>query len=210
VDAALRRIQTKGYEQMSVQDLLDDLDASKGAFYHYFDSKRSLLLAVVDRMSDAALAPLASVLEDPSVTALQKLEAVFAGAAARSAEQRDLFLAVLETWTSDDNAIVREKVRRATALRLQPVLAPIVREGVEEGLFTVNSPEETAGVIVSLVHGFQERAIDLFFGRRAGTIPFEAVLRANAANIAAMERVLGIPQGSMKGLDESALRVWFG
>jgi AcrR family transcriptional regulator len=29
---------TKGFEQMSIQDILDELHISKGAFYHYFDS----------------------------------------------------------------------------------------------------------------------------------------------------------------------------
>ena len=56
VDAAERLIQVKGYEQMSVQDVLDELDASRGAFYHYFDSKAALLDAVIERMVDAAIA----------------------------------------------------------------------------------------------------------------------------------------------------------
>ena len=43
VDAAQRLIQSRGYEQMSIQDVLDELGASKGAFYHYFDSKEGLL-----------------------------------------------------------------------------------------------------------------------------------------------------------------------
>jgi AcrR family transcriptional regulator len=58
VDAAQRLIQTKGYQQFSVQDVLDELDASKGAFYHYFDSKAALLDAVIDQMADAAAARL--------------------------------------------------------------------------------------------------------------------------------------------------------
>src|SRR5512140_408512 len=56
IDAAQRLIQSRGYEQMSVQDVLDELGASKGAFYHYFDSKEGLLTAVVDQMIDGAMA----------------------------------------------------------------------------------------------------------------------------------------------------------
>ncbi|TMD86636.1 MAG: helix-turn-helix transcriptional regulator, partial [Chloroflexi bacterium] len=33
VDVAQRLMQTKGYQQMSVQDVLDELGASRGAFY---------------------------------------------------------------------------------------------------------------------------------------------------------------------------------
>ena len=34
VDAAQRLIQVRGYEQLSIQDVLDEAHASKGAFYH--------------------------------------------------------------------------------------------------------------------------------------------------------------------------------
>ena len=36
LDAASRFIYTTGYEQMTIQDILDELQISKGAFYHYF------------------------------------------------------------------------------------------------------------------------------------------------------------------------------
>jgi AcrR family transcriptional regulator len=45
LDAAQRLVQTKGYERMTVQDVLDDVGTSKGAFYHYSDSKQALLEA---------------------------------------------------------------------------------------------------------------------------------------------------------------------
>ena len=35
VDAAQRIMATKGYEALSVQEVIDAVDASKGAFYHY-------------------------------------------------------------------------------------------------------------------------------------------------------------------------------
>ena len=52
---------------MSVQDVLDELDASRGAFYHYFDSKVALLEAVVERMVEAAIATLAPVVAERAV-----------------------------------------------------------------------------------------------------------------------------------------------
>ncbi|WP_280263387.1 TetR/AcrR family transcriptional regulator [Nocardia wallacei] len=209
VEAATRLIRTKGYEQMSVQDVLDELGASKGSFYHYFDSKRALLVAVSDRMTEAAVAGLTPMLEDPSRTALQKLQAVFTGLADYTGTRRDLVLAVLETWRSDDNAIVREQVRRSGARRLRPVLSALVAQGVDEGAFAAVEPEETAIVMASMLYGFQETGTDLFFARRGGEISFDAVLRANAANLAALERLLGLPAGSLEGHDEATLRLWF-
>src|SRR5437879_12753069 len=81
LDVAQRFVQTKGYEAMSIQDVLDELDASKGAFYHYFDSKQALLEAAVERFADGAMATLAPVLSDPDLPGLQTPACRFAASA---------------------------------------------------------------------------------------------------------------------------------
>jgi AcrR family transcriptional regulator len=210
LDVAQRLVQTKGYEAMSIQDVLDELQASKGAFYHYFDSKQALLEAVVERFADGAMASLAPVLNDPDLPALRKLEKVLAGIASLKAEQKDLMLAIIEVWNSDHNAIVREKVRRLSERIMVPLFSAVVRQGVDEGTLEVDSPDETARVLVSLMLGFQLQATDLFIARQAGTISFEVVQRAVAANNEAFERILGVPKGSLTLTDEPTLRFWFG
>ena len=210
LDVAQRLIQTKGYEAMSIQDVLEQLEASKGAFYHYFGSKQALLEAVVERFADSAMASLAPVLSDPELPALTKLERVFAGIASLKAEQKDLMLAIIEVWDSDGNAIVREKVRRLSERILIPLFSAVVRQGLDEGTLQVDSPDETAKVLVSLMLGFQQQATDLFMARQAGTIPYEVVQRSVAAHTEAFGRILGIPKGSLTLTDEKTLRFWFG
>src|SRR5437867_543136 len=96
VDAAQRLIQSKGYDQMSLQDVLDELDASKGAFYHYFDSRVALLEAVVERMVDAATEALLPMVADPDLPALQKLEGFFSGIAHWKTDRKELMVAVAQ------------------------------------------------------------------------------------------------------------------
>jgi AcrR family transcriptional regulator len=210
VDAAQHLIETIGYEPMSVQDVLNELDASRGAFYHYFDSKAALLEAVIERMTDQALASLAPLLDDPGVPADRKLAGVFSGIARWKSDRRDLVLALIDVWTSDGNAIVREKFRRGLVDRIGPVLAGIIREGIAEGVFSVRSPDGAARVLVSIIQGAGEEATELYLARQADQIPFEAVEPALAAYSDAYERVLGIPAGSLPIADEQILRQWFG
>src|SRR3982074_3113929 len=92
LDVGQRLVQTKGYEAMSIQDVLDELEASKGAFYHYFDSKQALLQAVVERFADDAIATLGRVLDDPDLPALRKLEGIFAGIGRWKAERKEFVL----------------------------------------------------------------------------------------------------------------------
>src|SRR5579871_3511760 len=81
VEAALRLMQARGYEQTSIQDVLDAVGASRGAFYHYFDSKQELLGAMVDRIAEEALAALSPMVDDPHLGAIPKFEQFFGGIA---------------------------------------------------------------------------------------------------------------------------------
>ncbi|TMB94530.1 MAG: TetR/AcrR family transcriptional regulator [Chloroflexi bacterium] len=210
VDVAQRLMQTKGYEQMSVQDVLDELGASRGAFYHYFDSKQALLEAVVDRMVDGALAVVSPIVDDPNLSALRKFEGVFAGIQGFKAAVKPLILAMIEVWLSDDNALMREKFRRTTERRMVPVLSAIVKQGIDEGLFDTGSPDDVARSLWWLMHGFSEQATDLYLARQANAVALEDVERSVAANTNAFERILGLSAGSLTLIDEPNLRLWFG
>jgi AcrR family transcriptional regulator len=210
LDVARRLIVTKGYEQMSIQDVLDELETSRGALYHYFDSKQDLLDGVVERFADDGMATIAPILADPSLPALRKLERALGGIARFKADQKELVLAIIEIWNSDGNALVRERLRRLTASRLTPILSLVIRQGIEEGVITSGSPDDSALVILYLIQGYQELASEHFLRRQAGTISFDAVLQSSRTFTEAFERILRIAPGSVTLADEATLRFWFG
>ena len=47
--AAEKLFFTNGYEDTGVQDILDALKLSKGGFYHYFNSKESVMREICER-----------------------------------------------------------------------------------------------------------------------------------------------------------------
>jgi len=210
VDAAQRLIQAKGYEQMSVQDVLDEAGASKGAFYHYFDSKSALLDGVIQRMVTDALEALQPIVTDPNRSAVDKLNGLFAGMASWKAQRKELLLAVLRVWLSDDNAIVRDKFRRGAVANLTPVFTTIIRQGMAESSFTVTAADHAARVLVSLMLGANEHAGDLYVARQAGQMPFELIEGALAAYPEALERILGAPPESLRMIDSKVLHEWYG
>ena len=209
LDAAQRLIERKGYEAMSVQEVLEDVSTSKGAFYHYFDSKADLLDGVVERMVDSALLTVGGIVDDPNLTATTKLRAFFAGLAAYKTERKELVLGLLETWLSDHNAVVREKFRRVVVQRMTPVMASIIREGQAQGAYDVGSPEDAARVFVAFLLSLNQSTTELYLARHAGEISLADVRRALDAQVEAMERILGAPRGSITLVDEAMLHEWF-
>src|SRR5260221_14444925 len=77
LDAAQRLVFTKGYEQMSIQDILDEVQISSGAFHHYFDSRVALLEAFVERIKQETEKPLLPIIHDPKLTAIEKFQGFF-------------------------------------------------------------------------------------------------------------------------------------
>src|SRR3984893_401653 len=109
LDAMQRLVYTKGYGQMTIQDMLNDLQISKGAFYHYFDSKQAVLEALVERMGEEVVQLLFPIVHDPALPALEKLRQFFPTLAQWKTARKDFILALMHILYADDNAIFRQK-----------------------------------------------------------------------------------------------------
>ena len=210
VDAAQRIMAIKGYEALSIQEVIDSVGASKGAFYHYFGAKSDLLEAVVERMADGVEQGWAQVMERPEASAIDRLEGLFATTAQYKNARRDLSLALLEAWLSDSNAILRERLRLMVGRRLTPVLERILRQGADSGELSASEPEGTARVVVALILGSQEEAGRLFVARQSNAASFEDVERHFAAFEEAFNRILGLAPGRLSLTDPPTMRLWFG
>src|SRR5262245_8221715 len=110
LDVTQRLIYTKGYEQMAIQDILDELKISKGAFYHYFDSKPALLETLVERVGQEVLQLLTPIVQDPHLSALEKLQRYIDTGVRWKTARKTLLIEVMRGWYVDHNAIVRQKM----------------------------------------------------------------------------------------------------
>ena len=77
LDVAQRLVYSKGYEQMTIQDILDGVQISKGAFYHYFRSKQDLLDAMIGHMIEEGENLILPIIQDPGFERPGKTAALF-------------------------------------------------------------------------------------------------------------------------------------
>jgi AcrR family transcriptional regulator len=208
LDAAQMLVYTKGYEQMTIQDILDKLSISKGAFYHYFNSKQALLEALIERLAEEAEKMMLPILKDPHLPALQKLEAFFINTGRWKTNQKAYLLSLLRVWYSDDNAIVREKMLNTMVKRFAPLLADVIRQGAEEGVLSSRYPDSVAEVMIYLIRSLGDTFMEPLLAERPRAGDFQKVQTALAAYTDALERVLGAPQGSLHLMDQATLAEW--
>ncbi len=209
LDVAQRLMYTKGYEQMTIQDILDGLQISKGAFYHYFDSKQALLEAILERMQEEAEKLLIPIVQDPHLPALDKLQRFFATLNRYKTTQKAFFLELLRVWYADDNAIVRQKARATGVKWVTPWLSVIIRQGIEEGVLTTSYPEQVGEVVLSLALDLGETLGGLLLSFEPERDDMLRIKRIVAAYTDALERTLGAPRGSLQLVDDETLKEWF-
>jgi AcrR family transcriptional regulator len=211
LDVAQRLVFTKGYERMTVQDILAELRISSGAFYHYFDTKPALLAALLERMLGEAEQPLRLIVQDPALTALEKLQRFFAAFDQMRSAARPFLTSLMRVWYADDNALIRQKVEEATLKRRAALLTSVVHQGMREGVFTTAYPDQAGAVIQSLVRGMELTHARLLLGLDQAPDDLAsatAIVAAHSACMDAIERVLGIPSASLYRTDPAAAQAW--
>lgn len=211
LDVAQRLVYTKGYERMTIQDILAELKISSGAFYHYFDSKPAVLEAFIERIREMTEKPLLPIIHDPHLSAIEKLQGFFTTFDRLRIAQKADVVKLGRVWYTDENAIVRQKVDEAVRQQRAPLLAEIVRQGIREGIFTTPYPDQAGEIIMSLVQGMGTTHARLLLSSAQECDEqscIGAIVTTHAAYMDAIERVLGAPLNSLYRADAEAVEVW--
>lgn len=199
LDAALQLMHDKGYEQMTIQDVLTQLQMSKGALYHYFDSKKALLDGIVESMGESGSAALGAVVENPDLGAIEKLHAYFQMSTAWKSEHATEVTTTMRLWRHENNALLRQKISQESMRSTTPSLEAIIRQGRQEGVFDTEHPREAAIIIAGMGLHLADAIIDAI--DEDGAEPLDTSgSRAQsviAAYTDAFERILGAPSGSL-------------
>jgi len=149
-EAAIKLFSTRGFNAASVDDICQEAGISKGAFYHHFESKQALFLALLDgwlQTIDRAI----EVSRDKTApeTFMQMTEA-FPYLFATAGEGLPMFL---EFWlqASRDKTIWDASI--APYRRYHKYFTSLIKKGVDEGSFVEVDPDLTSRMIVATAVG---------------------------------------------------------
>ena len=197
--AALQLMHDKGYERMTVEDVLAKLQVSKGALYHYFRSKRALLEGIVESMSESASRTLRPVVDDPSLGAVEKLRAYFDMSTMWKAESLTAVTTTMRLWHDENNALLRQKMSQESMRTTAPLLESIIRQGCDEGVFDTGHPREAAVIVTGMGLHLADAIIDAMEADGSVGLDTSGVHTADvlAAYVEAFERILGARPGSL-------------
>jgi AcrR family transcriptional regulator len=203
-------LSTKGFEEVSVQDVLTATGASKGAFYHYFASKQDLLEALAERLADTLSRGMRETAEARGLSAPERLNRMFAALGTTKLERRDMIVAMLRVWFSDANAAVRQRVRRCVSDRITPLLADVIAQGRREGSFDAEPVHGRilAGLVQDHNDEVGQRILSAEARGESGGALLEEVRALAVIYTSVIERILGAPPGTICLVDFDVLDTW--
>lgn len=147
LDAATKLFWEKGYEQTTIQDIVDELgDLSKGAIYHHFKSKDDIVNAVCDHIT-AEINPFDKIKNAPGWNGFQKIRQLFLLSLSNK-KQREMFH--LFPSLLKNPRFLTQTVEEC--ISMAPTLQEIIEEGNADGSLSITYPQQAAETILLLVN----------------------------------------------------------
>jgi AcrR family transcriptional regulator len=150
MDSAIKLFSTRGFSAASVDDICEEAGISKGAFYHHFESKQALFLALLDSWLQTIDTAIEASKDKTAPETFMQMTEAFPYLFQTAGEGLPMFL---EFWlqASRDKRIWDASI--APYRRYHKYFTSLIKKGVEEGSFVEVDPELTSRMIVATAMG---------------------------------------------------------
>ena len=187
-----------GFRETGVQEILDALKISKGAFYHYFESKDAVLELICAEHAGAAAALARRLLEEREEP-LDRLNAVlYAFTPLRSEEASFLAMLLPQMFTKEGRTVALAWQDALTDAFL-PIMNEELQRAEKAGLVCLPTWEGAADLLLTLCNRCSMRVMEMLLTAAAKRqLPETAdLLDPLKAYRAMVERLLDAPFGSI-------------
>ncbi len=149
MDAAMILFMEKGYTKTTTQDIVDKVNISRGLLYYHFKNKEDILYCLVEQYSDRLLKDIYIIVYDEDKTAIEKIRS-FIDVTIISSENVSAEGTVLQkTVDLEENQYMIDKLSHKLVKKLTIYFEKIISQGIEEKVFSVKYPLETAEFLMT-------------------------------------------------------------
>jgi TetR/AcrR family transcriptional regulator, cholesterol catabolism regulator len=203
LDRALALFLQRGYDKVSLNDLIADARVSKGAFYHWFPSKDALIAALAERSAHQQLAAIEDAVAGCGGIALDRLNALMqAGFDVKVTTGTPEQLAAMISLLHPDNAHLYGRIIALGEDLFRPLLTRVISDGVAEGVFDTFDPEGVGDMIQGLAARTNSKILAVLDAadESARNHAIDVLTTRFRLHGLAIDRILGLSDGSIRVL----------
>ena len=204
--AAEKLFCARGYQETSVQDILDELKVSKGAFYHHFESKGSVLETLCTQRAEKAAERTREAMTK-SEDNLARLNTVLQGMSPLCMEEAAFLSMLLPQLFTHEGRTVCMAYQDALHSAFLPMMTDVVSAAAVDGVIAPAGGEDLADLLLVMMNHCWMRVAKMLLTQidKAAQLSPAALLDTLTLYRAAMERLLDAPFGS---INLSDLEAW--
>jgi len=161
LQTGLRLIQEKGYDSTTIKDIINQLDISKGAFYHYFDSKEDLIEEIAINYSRKALSIIKEIAAREDLSGVEKINQVIQAVSEFKGDKQEKRQKIKSAFSGDQNLKLRKKLNHKIKREAIPAFQEIIEEGQKEGSITTENSREMAELLLFLIRSLNSSLDEL-------------------------------------------------
>lgn len=185
LDVAEELFGRKGFDGTSTKDILDHVGIARGTLYYHFKSKEAIMDALIDRFSDRILSAAHEIAVDKRIPINERIVRVVMALNVSGGSGEEY----KEHIHKPQNALMHQKIQKVIINEVPPILTGIIREGIEQGMFSTPFPYECMEMVVAYMNTvFDDDMVDMTDEERITRI---------LAFVFNLERLLGTESGSL-------------
>ena len=186
LDIAEHLFETKGFDNTSTNDILNEIGIARGTLYYHFKSKEEILDAIIDRLTKQLLEKAKEFVKQEDVPLSQQLTLIMLEL---NVSCGNFNHKILEQVHKPQNALMHQKIQAHLLSELTPLISTLIKEGIAQGIYQTDYPEEVAEMLFLYANTIFD---DLIAHSK------EEKQKKAAAFVLNLERLLKMEQGSMK------------
>lgn len=185
LDVAERLFGTKGFDNTSTNDILNEIGIARGTLYYHFKSKEDILDAMIERMSKQLVEKATDIFNQKDIPVLQRLTMMMIALNVDG----NLGQEVMEQVHKPQNALMHQKMQEGLLAGINPLITSLIEEGITQGICHTDYPAE----VVEMTLLYSNTVFDALVQHS------EAERQQKVAGfIYNLERLLGMERGSMQ------------
>ena len=141
---------TKGYEKTRISDIINGLDGlTRGAVYHYFDSKEDIFNEVVKRIGYQNKAIFDEIKYAKDLNGREKISKLISVAIGNT--NMDVITSISPNLT-DNPKLLASFFKQMQEMTIPEYFLPIIYEGIKDGSIKSEYPQELAELIAVMLN----------------------------------------------------------
>ena len=133
---------SEGYENTSVDTIIERAGIAKGTYYYYFESKEAMLEEVCMMMIDGEKEKAMQIV-DADIPIPQKIVGIISSFSPEREEAT-----ITDTLNKPENILMHDKVNKKIVEVVAPILTKVAEQGVKDGIFDCDNIYERVRMIL--------------------------------------------------------------